>query len=64
MKRYKVVYNDCGEERIWKGIKAFDKQHAEEVFFDKIIEWQGDCRGIIMVDVKLDIPVWVKGQAA
>lgn len=52
MKRYKIKYTDCGESRE-DFINACDSDHAEEKFWDSIIDWQGDSYGIVVLGVTL-----------
>lgn len=51
MNRYKIIYNDCGEEQSMR-LKAHGLEHAEEKFWDAIEDWQGDHRGIELIDIK------------
>jgi hypothetical protein len=50
MKKYKIVYTDCGEEFtcVYRG---YDAEHAGERFLDSFIEEQGDCRGIEIISI-------------
>jgi hypothetical protein len=50
MHSYTVTYLDCGEEQTSRHT-AVDKEHAEERFWDSILEWQGDCHGIEIVSI-------------
>lgn len=51
MKTYLITYKDCGETDTWR-IKGGDAEHAEERFWDRIEDWQGDHRGIELVSIR------------
>ena len=52
MKRYLVKYADCGETHE-SYHSAYDYEHAEEKFWESIIDWQGDTLGIEVLSVTL-----------
>lgn len=51
MKRFRIEYSDCGEIDA-SVISASDYEEAEEKFWDSIIEWQGDSKGIEIISIK------------
>lgn len=51
METYLITYKDCGEIDTWK-LKGVDVEHAEERFWDNIIDWQGDSVGIEIVSIQ------------
>ncbi len=56
MNKYKIVWTNCGEEQIsYK--KAYDCEDAEEKFWDSILEWQGDSRGIEIISISKVSPL-------
>ena len=54
MDRYRISYIDCGEFE-HTIVKAYDYDHAEEKFWDSILEWQGDTGGIEITNI-----LWLK----
>jgi hypothetical protein len=49
-KSFRVVWTDC-EEQCISHVKAHDVQHAEELFWESVYEWQGDCLGITILEI-------------
>jgi hypothetical protein len=49
-KSFKVVWTDTDEQCI-SHVKAYDIKHAEELFWEGIMDWQGDCRGIMILEI-------------
>lgn len=51
MKRYRIQFTDCGDTEIMR-VKAYDFDHAEEVFWDRIEDFQGDHLGIHIISIQ------------
>jgi predicted metallo-beta-lactamase superfamily hydrolase len=54
MDRYRITYKDCGDINVTT-ISAYDYDHAEEIFWESIEEWQDDTIGIEIEQI-----VWLK----
>lgn len=50
-KKFQITYSDCGETLVCT-FKGYDRDHAEERFYDSFIFEQGDTRGIEVIKIE------------
>ncbi len=50
MNKYKIVWTDCGERQV-SYYRAEDEDDAEQIFWDRIMDWQGDEKGIEVISI-------------
>jgi hypothetical protein len=50
MERFKIIWTDCGEKQT-SFYSAYDAGHAEEKFWDSLMDWQGDEKGIEIISI-------------
>lgn len=51
MSKYKITYEDCDQIETTT-VHACDSQTALEAFFDAMIDWQGDCYGLQIIEIR------------